>query len=537
MEPGGLTQDTPQNPLLEFARAMWTRRRWLAAVTFILPLTAAVSVVMFLPGVYRSSVTVLVDRQQVPESLVQSTVTSEVESRLQTIAQEVLSRARLDAIISRFHLYEGLKGRVAPEDVIERMRSDIQIEYRGGDRERQRAMVAFAVSFKGRDPVTVAQVTNTLASYFIEENLKVRERQALGTAEFLKVQLDEAKKRLDDQEHQISEFKQRYLGGLPNQMDANVNTLERLDTELQLNVDRQTRLIERRDAYTRQLQGAGADGPVAGPDAIAEQLLKAQQELRMLRAQFSDRYPDVIRLKETIAGLERDLAQVSADKGKERKDRKERKTVTPPPTTAYGARLLQVQGDIDDDLRALKAEERRLRAAIAVYTKRVQTGPQLEQQFKELTRDYATTHELHASLAKRYDAALVAESMEQRQKGEQFRILDPAVPGSEPVAPNRLRLITMALALSAGLTVAAVFLAENVRPAFHSVDAVRAFTTVPVLLSIPEVVTAGDLVRRRRSSRLMAMSTAVSVVLIVVTAYLVAHGNEYLVTLLARGRS
>src|SRR5881628_4056628 len=235
-----------EESILDLAVAVWKRRKWMGIVSFLLPFSLAVGTIAFLPSIYRSSATVLVDRQQVPEAFVRPTVTSGLETRLQTISQEVFSRARLDGMITRFHLYEDLKKRVAAEEVIERMRSDIQLEYRGVDRAGQRGTIAFAVSFRGKDPQTVAQVTNTLASFFIEENLKVRERQAAGTAEFLKVQLEETKKRLDDQERLVSDFKRRYVGELPQQMDTNLATLERLHIQLRLNSDNQTRAMERR---------------------------------------------------------------------------------------------------------------------------------------------------------------------------------------------------------------------------------------------------------------------------------------------------
>jgi len=157
-----------EESILDLVVAVWKRRKWMGIVSFLLPFSLAVGTIAFLPSIYRSSATVLVDRQQVPEAFVRPTVTSGLETRLQTISQEVFSRARLDAIINRFQLYDDLKKRVAAEEVIERMRSDIQLEYRGVDRAGQRGTIAFAVSFRGKDPQTVAQVTNTLASFFIE---------------------------------------------------------------------------------------------------------------------------------------------------------------------------------------------------------------------------------------------------------------------------------------------------------------------------------------------------------------------------------
>ncbi|HLB63344.1 MAG TPA: GNVR domain-containing protein, partial [Anaerolineales bacterium] len=157
--------------------------------------------------------------------------------------------------------------------------------------------------------------------------------------------------------------------------------------------------------------------------------------------------------------------------------------------------------------------------------------------FKELSRDYESTRALYQSLLKRYEEAQLAESMEQRQKGEQFRVLDPAVPNSEPASPKRFRLILLALMLSAGLAAGAVVLAEQLDTSFHTVDDLRGFSTVPVLVSIPRILTHTDLRRRHWRTRLAAGAVTVGLVVIVGVAYFVASGNERLVSLLGRSGS
>ncbi len=568
-----------EESILDLVVAVWKRRKWMGIVSFLLPFSLAVGTIAFLPSIYRSSATVLVDRQQVPEAFVRPTVTSGLETRLQTISQEVFSRARLDAIINRFQLYDDLKKRVAAEEVIERMRSDIQLEYRGVDRAGQRGTIAFAVSFRGKDPQTVAQVTNTLASFFIEENLKVRERQAAGTAEFLKAQLAEVKAKLDGQEKEVSQFKKRNLVDLPQQAAVNVGMIDRLDTQLRANIDSQTRLAERRELLAKRaaqvseyipgptppapliVTREGVSAPVIAPspvqspvlvDPAAAELLRLQQELRAMRSRFSDKYPDVVRLRAAITSLEKEIsdrprppAPVAKAETKTEPKAEVRTEVTiptPPPAPVmmpnpYLQPLRQAQEEMEADIRALRAEEQRLRGSIAMYVARLQNAPKLEQELIEVTRDYDSTRELYGSLLKRYEEALLAESMEQRQKGEQFRILDPAVPAEDPIAPNRLRLGILAVVLSLGLAAGAVVSAERIRPAFHSVDALRVFSNVPVLLSIPAISTGRDLLRRQRQTRLAAVAVVLAMAVLIGGSYFIAHGNEYLVSLMTRGRS
>jgi polysaccharide chain length determinant protein (PEP-CTERM system associated) len=515
---------------VDLALEVWSRRKWLAILIFAGAFVAVTSLVAFLPNIYRSTTTVLVERQQMPETLVKPTVTSELETRLHTISQQILSRTRLQDLTARFDLYRELRERASPEEVLKRMRRDIEVEFKGVEQQWGRsATIAFTVSYRGRDPETVARVTNTLASFYIEENLKARERQATGAADFLQGQLQEVKQRLDAQERRVSEFKKHHLGELPQQMDANLAILERLNAQLRLNSENQTRAIERREGLVKQLAEAGSSRSTGGPGAPAERLATLRQELTELKTRFSEKYPDVIRVKAEIAALEAQLAETKPD------GRPEAEPAAP--AGPHVLRFREVLREAEAEIKALKGEEKGLRQAIGTYQRRVENAPQREQEFQELSRDYGALKELYGSLSKRYEDAQLAESMEQHQKGEQFRILDQALPPEQPAAPNRLRLLIMGLLFSLGMAAAAVVLAEQLDSSFHSVGDLRAFTTVPVLASIPRIITEADTGRRRRRLRLVTLSVLLCLALVVGATYRVASGNEDLVLMLAGRRS
>jgi succinoglycan biosynthesis transport protein ExoP len=524
---------------LERILAVWSRRKWLALVVFALPFAAAISVILALPNLYRSTATVLVERQQVPESFVRSTVTSEIETRLQTISQEILSRSRLADLIKRFGLYAEGGKRTPNEELVTRMRRDIQLETRTATLRGQSATVAFALSYRGRDPRTVALVTNTLASFYVEENLKARERQASGTTEFLKAQIAETKKRLEEQERRVSEFRKRYLGELPQQMQANLVTLEAFNTQLRLNSDNQVRAVERRDTAAAQLadgesfgQALGASGgPGPGPEPPALHLARLKQQLTAARTRYTDAHPTVTRLSEEIGAVERELTSTKA----EANPAPAPAPVAPP--SPYVLRLRETLHAAEIELKILKTEEQRLRGGIAAYQARVENTPKREQEFQDMSRDHDTTKDLYQSLTRRHDDAQLSESMEQRQKGEQFRVLDPGLPAAVTAAPNRLQLLLMALALSLGLAAGAAILAEMVDTSFHSADELRAFTTVPVLVSIPRITTEADLRKRQLRFRLAAAGALLGLALVVSTSYFVAHGNEQMVRMLDRDRA
>ncbi len=505
----------------EMARPVWRRRKWLAIVVFALSFAGALSVVKFLPKLYRSAATVLVERQQVSEAFVRSAITSEFETRLQTVSQEILSHSRLGDLITRLNLYADLRSRLPLEMVVERMRRDIRLDLKGVDQTSGRGgTIAFTLSYVGRDPQTVATVTNTLASVYIEETLRTRERQAIGTAEFLRGQLGAMKKRLDEQERRIGDFKIRHIGELSSQVMVNLATLERLNAQLRLNNDAQIRLMERHDALTKRV----AEADSSAPDVAVDRLAQLNRELSELRTRFSDKYPDVIRLKAEIANLERRIARPNSEKPEA-------------VTTAPRLGLREAKTAIEAELRSLRDTEKTLRSAIAVYQQRVENAPTREQELQELSRDYDTTKELYASLMKRYEEAQITESMEQRRQREQFRILDPAIAAKVPAAPNRVSLGLVGLAVSAGLAVAAALLAERLDSSFHSLDDLRGFTRVPIVARIPWIATRTDIRRHRWRFCLRSVSVIAGLALVVMASYYVAHGNEQLVRMLLSERS
>src|SRR5881397_2833765 len=164
---GQLRQDSGLHQTLE----VWRRRRQLGILVVLGVFVPALSFVAFLPDIYRSTATVLVERQQAAEIVARSAATEELDTRLHTINQEILSRARLSDLIARFDLYPALRQKVSSEAGVQRMRRDIEIELKGAEQTWGRGeTIAFALSYRGRDPQKVAQVTNALASFYIEEN-------------------------------------------------------------------------------------------------------------------------------------------------------------------------------------------------------------------------------------------------------------------------------------------------------------------------------------------------------------------------------
>lgn len=512
----------------EQALAVWSRRKWLAVLTFAAAFSAVLSLVAFLPNVYESKATVIIEREQVSETFVRPAVTGEVETRLRTIGEKVLSRTRLQNLINLFGLFPSMRKKARPEELAEYMRKLIRLELKGVEETvGPRATVAFVLGFRGKDPHTVALVTNTLASFFVEENWKTRGRQATETADFFKVQLDGVRHRLEEQELRLKEVKGRLPGDVSLQGTASLMALERLSGQLRVNMDRLTRVMERRETLAKQLAEVSPSESTGTGGARSERSVKLRRELAELRTQYTDQYPDVIRLREEIEALERGSAAEVQDE----------RRVGGASSDVSARRLKEALKGMEAEIKALTNEEKRLQDTIATYQRGVEGLPLQERAPADLLRDYEMTKELYSSLLKRYADAQQAENVERGQKGEKFRILDPAVASTDPVAPNRPRLFLLGLVCSFALAAGAVLLAEQLDGSFHSVDELRSFTKVPVLACIPRIVTEADVATMDRRVRLAAFAAVLSLALIVMVSYFIAHGNEALVYMLTRGRS
>lgn len=506
-------------------RDILARRKRVALVAFAAAAAALISLIVSLPDLYRSTTTVLVESQQISEALVQTSITGEVATRLQRIRQEVMSRSRLATLITDLNLYPDLRSAGVPFDtLIDEMRRHIHLDLTGVDHMGARgATIAFAISYSGRDPETVAKVANVLASVYVDENTRMRTGQAARAAKFLEDQLAEVKTELDAQERRTTEYKLRHLGELPQQVEANLGTLDRLNTQLRLNSESQIRAMDRRDRLESQL--ADVRGPNGGASASprTSQLATLKQELGELRRQYRDTHPEVRRVQAGIAELEQEGDEPAGGPAA-------------PPATDEKARLTAAIEEINAELAALKSEEQSHRAAILDYERRVDNVPRRQEEFQTLSRDYATTKERHDTLLKRYEEAQLAASLERGRQVEQFRILDAALPSPRPAAPARLRLLVAGLVLALMFAAAAAVAVDKLDTSFHTVDDLRASVRGPAIFSIPLIPTRADIRRRRWRSALAAAGVVAALCLIAAGAAYVATDNEKIVRLVARGR-
>ena len=540
---------------LEILWSLLWRRAWIGIALFILLGSLSASLIVFLANIYASQALVLIEGQQIPQEYVRSTVTKVVERRLQEISQDLLSRSKLEELAENFGLYRDLKKDGASSEIIANtMRNDIGIRVISGRGHGASGdAVAFGVSYTSPDPQKAMQVANRLASLYIDANMQRREGDAKSTSDFLAKQVEDTRVKLEEQEAKVTTYKRQHMGELPEQREANLKMIEALQNQMQLFSDNIARAQERRNMLTQMtaLESELAEVELSGPmlptknDApMTPAALTPEQQLRILRNQlrqlqvrFSDKHPDVLRLKQIIATMEssqgpvptllEDDASVAAAPL-----RSSRGAVSQTPMKNVSSAKTRVASmrfeseSLENQIQRLNADLLKANGDIAAYQHRVESTPRVEQELLSISRDYNTTRDLYTSLLKRLDEAKLADKLEQNQKAEKFRILEPALFPDKPTAPDRTRLVIMALLFSVGGAVGGMFLREILDSSFHEVDDLRRSIKIPVLVTIPRIVTTSDLWRTRFRQGIGALALSLSVVVIVGVMYRVVHGNE-----------
>lgn len=498
------------------------RRRWWVLVPFVTIAIGGCALAWFLPNTFASQTVILVVPQRVPESYVKSTVTLPIENRLRSMQEQILSRTRLERIIVEFNLYPELRKTKVMEDVIAKMIGSIGLQI---GKEQ-----SFTLSFAYVDAQTAAKVTDRLASLFIDENLRDREVQAVGTSQFLEAELEEARRRLIEHEKKLKEYRERYAGQLPSQLPSNLQVIQTTQLQVQSLEDGSNRYRDQRLAVERQIADAEnalatpaplpvaptpAGAASADPTALAagtpaQQLEAANRNLRGLESRgLTAEHPDVIRAKRMIRDLE---ARVAADTASATNATKPAAPVTPQDQAARGRlTALRTQLDtIDRQIASNGREAQRLREKLNTYQARVEAVPGRETELTDLNRDYAALQTSYQSLLAKREDSQIAANLERRQAGEQFKVLDAARVPEKPLSPNRPLLCGGAVMLGLVLGLALGGVREFADASLRSEDDVIKGLELPVLALVPLVVTTAESIRQRRRAR-MLWTTSVAV--------------------------
>lgn len=546
-----------QTKTLQDYLAAFKRRRAQIAAIFVVIFGIGGIIALAWPPTYRSAATILIEEQQIPAELVQSTVTSYATQRIETISQRVMTRNNLMDIVTRFNLYEDERQQETTEEILDRMREDIELEMISADVIDPRsgrpmpATIAFSLAFVGRDPEQVQKVSNELTTLYLQENIKTRASKAQETLTFLSDEADRLSKRIAELEKSMAEFKAANAGSLPELQPLLRDQVERAERDM-TDTATQIRSLEDRRFYLQgqlgQIDPYGQDvqtspgarlkslrteyasyvarysanhpdvlrlkreiasleretGQVDSSDAVSKEIAGLKTELASVREKYSDEHPDVIRLQRQIENLEANVAKAPTE------SKSQRHADNP----AYITLQAQLNAT-DNEIQALRGKQAELEKKRAGYEQRLIAVPQVEGEFRTLTRELENATLKYQEVKSKQMQAQMAQQLETESKGERFTLIDPPILPEEPISPNRPAIVFLSLILALGTGIGYAAIAENVDVTVRGAKGVVMALQAAPLAVIPYMATDAETTARRRHRRILVLGAAGVVVLAV----------------------
>ena len=465
------------------------KRRWFIVVPLCFSFLLGIFLSITLPRVYEAETLILVEPQRVPANYVRSIVSTDISARISTISQQIMSRTNLEKVINDFKLFSTEEWQnTYLEDKLEDLRKRIDVNL-----TRRSGADAFRITYQGDYPETVMKVANALASYFINENLKVREAQAVGTSTFLETELQNILRRLEEKEATLKEYKKQYMGGLPEQLGTNLSILESLQTqktELQKNIQGIQQNIYALKNTPNQFDNLNSElsmnfdfeGEVGSEGSY--ELTQLKENLEQLELRYKEKHPDVVKLKKRISELEEKAENESANLEEAEESSEE---IVIPQIDFQAVQLEELKSSLVQRNREMDE----INVQIDKYKIRVEDTPRREQELLSIERDYDNLKASYQSLLKRKLESEIAVNMERRQKGEQFRVVDPAVLPEKPISPNLKKLFLLSLAAGLGIGGGLIFMLELLDTSFKRPEEIEKELKLPVLCTLPQMIDAG----------------------------------------------
>lgn len=575
--------------------AIVARRRKALIVTFTVGIVATILVAVLLPPHYRSTGTVLIEQQEIPANLVQSTVTSYADERVQIISQRVMTTETLLGIIRRYNLYPRERERDTREELLKRMRKDVGLKMISADVIDPRnghptsATIAFEVSYTSRSPDLAAKVANELVTLYLNENLTNRTQIAEQATDFLRSEGDRINKHIIDLEAKLEKFKQKNYDRLPDLTQLNMQLLDRDEQQLLVAEEKQNSLEQQRVFLEAQLAQLKPDSAIFSD--TGERILSSRDRLKMLRSQlaaarakYAPDYPDVVTLQREVTGLERevgDTPSITNDLQRELEEARSqlaeaRKHYAPDhpdrvrlerevmsleaqlaastradaaggaavaanaelaPTEADNPAYVQIKAQLSatvDDLKAQSDEIAKLRAEAEGYQRDLSLAPAVAKEYDDLTRDYDNAQVQYQQIRAKQLDARTAQDLEADREGERFTLIDPPLVPEEPVSPSRALIFAAGILLSTGLAAAILRLLEKTDTTIRNRSDLMQLVGVPPLALVPRIWTESERRRTRRLGQLAAGGAVASLCAVLLLVHLFYQPLDVLWFSLAR---
>jgi uncharacterized protein involved in exopolysaccharide biosynthesis len=541
------------------------RRKFHIVVPAIVVFILAASLALLLPPVYKATATIMVESQEIPKDLVRGAVTGYVEERLQKISGMVFSRQSLLDVFNRFGINRNLKNNLTHAEAVKKFRNAIKIEpviaevHNPTYWKTTGTTVAFTLSYEGKEAEKVAQVTNYLASLLLEADIKDRGEKAQTSFEFLENQAKDLRAEILQIEERVADYKEKHINELPELMQLNVQTMEKLEMEINAKQENIKNLTNRKIYLEGQL--ATIEPTLYRTSQEGRRLLTPKEELEALRnqylslsASFSERHPDVITLKKKLAAMERKVS-TSEDLHQHQRELEEKENRLALLSENYSEKYPDVVR-LKKEVGLLKEEIQRLAATQAVpktgnekpenpayiniqtqivsteleiesakkelelikqkyedYRRRVENTPRVEKKYLDLQRNYANAKEKYDKIIDRLMVAKEAKGLEESRRGEKFTLVEPAIAPEKAYKPNRLAILLLGVVLAAGSGLGFGSVSEYMDHSMHRADELAKISGHTVLAVVPYLKTSQDSLQKRR--RIFAFSCGAISLLII----------------------
>jgi len=461
------------------------RRYWWIPTFMSLTLgTLGLAAALVLPKKYTSSTLVLVEQPTVPTKLIEPVITNDLNQRMASMKAQILSRSRLEMIINKFNLYPDKRTTTHLEDLVEKLKGSINVELiqpLAGSADREPP--GFNVSVTFDNPQLAQQICQEITSAFMEQNATIRVQNSNKVSQFLTQQLEDAKDKLEEQDKKLAQFKAEHPISMPDQEPANLAMMSAMQSQLDAATQALARAQEDKSLNETLLsqQEATWKGTQIGsqnPETQEQQLQTLQDQLAALLAKYTPEHPDVIKLKTQIDDLKKKMAQAPGEKSSI--DAKQAALREPPSLQQLRAKIKQDDVIIAD----LTRRQTQIQDQIRGVQGRLQATPVVEQQLKELTRNYQTASDIYNDLLKKRESSVMATDLEHQQEGENFRVVDsPSLP-STPSFPKKSMFLGGGLAGGLMLSVAILYMLALSDKAMYNERDIELCLRLPVLAAV-----------------------------------------------------
>ena len=458
---------------------------WILPLAVVLCGASGFGVATVMPKRYTSQTTLLIDDSTLPNDYVKAD--NDLNRRLASMQSQIMSRASLQPIIDKLGLYAGERQRLRVEDLVQRLAAAITVKpLESTPGTQNQSLPGFNLSVNFNDPRIAQQICNEITSMLMQHNAREREQHAAQATSFLSEQLKSAKHKLDEQDANLAQFKRRYLGSLPEEQQANLNLLTGMNAQLEANVQALARAHQDKafnESLLSQQQASLAMSRLGqNTENDESQLTGLQEQLMALRARYTPEHPDVVKLEAQLEELKKRIA--SASKAG-RKGVGENVVAGPEPAQVQQlrAKLRQEELNIAD----LTKRQAQIQDQIRSLQARLEASPVVEQQLKEISRNYQTAFDFYNDLLRKRNQSAMASDLQHQEESAEFRILDPPSLPNKPSFPKRTHFAAGGAAAGLVLGFGIMYLIAAFDKSMHTASDVEMCLRLPVLAMVPKL--------------------------------------------------